>query len=94
MNAKHFDYLPAPRLVTLRKLDGCENHLRKAMKFYNTRVASSVFIKSMIDAPLLAEDLDNLRHKYRKLLKEHEELKETIKEYFLTEKKLEKLVGQ
>lgn len=85
------EFLETPKLVTLRNLEKHSVAIQKAMKHYDTSVASNVFIQAMIDAPSLANDLADLRRKFRSLQDEHYSLKAEIRNYFDSQKKLMKL---
>lgn len=85
------EFLQTPKLVTLRNLEKYSLDIQKAMKHYDTSVASNVFIQSMIDAPNLADELRDLRRAFRKLQDEHYELKASIESYFDSQNRLKKL---
>lgn len=94
METEHVNDYSTVRLVTLRKLDALQPELRTAMNHYGTSVASTVFIKAMIEAPKLANEVDELRRKYRQLVSEHNELKQTVETYFAIQNKIKSLTNQ
>ena len=92
MEYTNYDLIETPKLVTLRDLEGHSLAIKKAMKHYDTTVATRVFINAMKDVPMLVEDLNIIRAKYKKLFDEHEKLKDEVYRYFDSEKRLKSLI--